>query len=83
MVLVIVVEPQGKDLEYLLGILEIREMNIVPFEGFHKCFGHSVALRTSHRGGTDDQTHDLGELPGLLGGVAGAVIGEHSIGWGS
>ena len=76
MVLVVILKPLGQLPEHGLRIRKVGELNIIPLEGVDKRFRHAVALRTYDRGGAHDQAHNLGKLPGLFGGVAGAVVGK-------
>ena len=52
-----------------LRIRSVMDVNIVPFKRFNEGFGHSVAFRTRHRGGTAEQAQLTGKVARVFGGI--------------
>ena len=76
MVLIVILEPVWKLPHDVLGRFNWVDVNVIAFEGFYECFGHSVALRRVCGCCASFEPKELCKLSGLMSCVARSVVTE-------
>lgn len=74
--LVVVLDPSRDLPERGFGVRQGVQAQIVALEGLHEGLGHAVGLRAPDRSEAGNEVQGYGEVPGFLGRVGAAIVGE-------
>lgn len=73
---IIMIEPAWQLLDDSAGVGARADAGVIALERANERLCHSVALRAFCRCGSWDQPNVAGEAPGIMRGVAAAVVGQ-------